>query len=867
MRWRDLVGSFCVRPMREHPMRAALAILGIACGTALYVAVSIINVATVDHFAESVASLAGGATTSVSGAETGFPEGALEVVERVSGVDRVVPVVQARARAGARAEQSVTVLGIDMLRETAVRAYEGDGAVLDDPLEFLNQADSILTTRAFADEHHLAIGAPLVLSTASGPQTFVVRGILRASGAAKAFGGRVVFMDIDAARVSFGKEGRTDRLDVLAKKGADDQALASAIAATLGAGYRVERPSDQVQAFRQMISAYQEVLTSIARLALVVAVFLVGNTLAIAVAERRKEIGVLRAIGATRTLVVVLFLSTALLLGIAGAALGLPLGRLLAAVLVRAVSRSVELTYATPIDVSTLRLPLDIALLALGSGALASLVGGFMPAWGASKVPCVEALRSKDVDTSASDDATGMTARVLGGLLLLYVGVAAWLEVDWRHPMLRGSTLTVAYVGGALLAPWMSSVVLRVVGSGLSRTPLIRVLSIKLAIASLAASTRRAAGSSSLVAALVLVLVMTTTHASFRSTLTDSTAKMLTADVWVSENGLFLNGDAAPLREDIKADLDRIPGVDVSRRGGAHAQRVVRIRHESRTVVLKAWDRLPADVAPIVMMDGDATKAIDALFSSGDGARPTVLVSENFAAHFGKRRGDTLTLETPSGPVVFAVGGVMLEFASSEGTLYIARDTYQRLWRDPLVTMFFLFVEPGESPAAVRDRIDAAVGQKRGVVASVTQQVRGLTEQILDDAFAYTRAIEAAALIVGLFGLLGTMLVSVLERKREIGMLRAVGASRMQVGAMIVAESALVGISASITALALGAYLAHVWLGGALAHDVGWPIAVHVPVLAVATTLAAGLLVGVLAGMFGGERATTGELRDALAYE
>lgn len=863
MQWRELFSSLALRPLLEHKARAALAILGIACGTALYVAISIINAATVDHFAASVESLAGKSTLSVAGDDTGFPEETLDLVEKADGVDRVVPIVQARARAGARGEQGVMILGVDMLREGAVRAYKGDEDLLDDPLEFLNQVDSVLTTRAFADEHHLALGGKLTLTTTQGPQTFTVRGILSPTGPAKAFGGRVVFMDIDAARVSFGKEGRTDRLDVLAKKGASEEALARAVAAAAGPGLRIERPSDQTEAFRKMIAGYQQVLTGLARLALVVAVFLVGNTMAVAVAERRKEIGVLRAIGATRGMILTLFLLTAGFLGTAGSLAGLPLGRALAALLVKSVSRSVELTFATPIDVSTLRLPMDVAVLALVAGAFSSLVGGIIPAYRASCVPCVEALRPKDVDGGSSNDTTSIAARVVGVALLVYVGVASALELDWKSPWLHDSTLTVAYFGGALVAPWISSMVLRLVGAVAARSPFVRVQAVRLALASLASSARRATGSTSLIAALMLVLLMTATHASFKGTLSTSTAKMLTADVWVSENGLFMNGDSAPLKEDIKAEIDEVEGVDPSM-GGAYGQRLVKLRYEGHTIALKAWDRIQPERAPIVMMDDGGKAAIASMF---DDARPTVLVSENFAAHYGKRRGDTIALDTPSGPVDFTIAGVMLEFASPEGTVYVARDAYKRLWHDSNVTLFYAFVSPGQSPAVVRDRIDAAIGARRGVVTTITEQVRAMSQGILDDAFAYTRAIEAAALVVGLFGLLGTMLVALLERKREIGMLRAIGASRAQVSGMIVVEAALMGIAASATALVLGAYLAHVWLGGALAHDVGWPIAVQVPLLSVLCTIAAGVLVGMLVGLFGGHRAAKVELRDALAYE
>lgn len=850
-------------PIFEHKGRSALAVLGIACGTALYVAISIINAATLEHFAASVGAIAGKATLSVGGPETGFPEETLEVVEKVAGVDRVVPMVHARARVGTRGEQSVTVLGVDMLRESAVRGYAREGEdLLDDPLEFLNQADSVLVSRAFAAEHHLVIGAPLTLTTADGPHAFTVRGVLAGAGATSAFGGRVVLMDIDAARVSFGKEGRTDRLDVVAKRGADAEALERDVAAAVGPALRAERPSEQTEAFRKMVAAYQEVLAGLARLALVVAVFLVGSTMSVAVAERRKEIGVLRAIGATRAAILAMFLATSLALGVAGALLGLPLGRALAEVLVGAVSRSVALTFATPIEPGTLRLPLDVAVAALASGAVSSLIGGILPALRASQVPCVEALRPKDVE-SAQAPRTAIAPCVLGFALLAYVGVASALEIDWRSPLLRGSTLTVAYVGGALVAPWLSAAALRALARIVGATRLSRVSFVHLALASIASTSRRTTGATSLIAALMLVLLMTATHASFRGTLSTSTAKMLTADLWISENGLFMNGDSAPIRADLKTEIDAVPGVDRAR-GGAYAERMLKLHHEGRTLVLKAWDRVDPRLAPIVTTDDSGPAAVRALF---DGAAPTVLVSENFVAHFGKRRGDHLTLDTPSGPVDFVIGGVILEFASPEGTLYVSRDVYRRLWRDEAVTMFYAFVTPGEEPARVRDRIDAALGQRRGVITAITSEARTMTARVLDDAFAYTRAIEVSALVVGLFGLLGTMLVTLLERRRELGVLRAIGASRAQIGAMVVFEIAMVGAAASVTALVLGTYLARVWLAGAVAHDVGWPITVEIPAVATALTLASGVLVGIVVGAVGASRASRVPLREALAHE
>lgn len=854
MPWRDLV----LLPLWERRARTLLAILGIACGTALYVAIEIIDAATLEHFRASIESVAGTSTFGVVGPATGFAEETLERVEAVPGVDRVVPMVQARARAGARREEAVTVLGVDLLREPAVRAYRGEDDVLDDPLELLNQADSVLVTHPFAEEHRLGLGGALVLTTPSGPQTFVVRGILAPKGAAQAFGGRVVFMDIDAARVAFGKEGRTDRLDVVAKKGTVAEDVAKATVAAIGPGLRVERVSEEGAALQKMIASYQEVLSGLARLALVVAVFLVGSTMGVAVAERRKEIGVLRAIGATRATIGLVFLATAALLGVAGSLLGLPLGRALASIMVGAVSRSVSLACATPIDVTTLHFPARVAALAVSAGALAALVGGLAPALCASRIPCIEALRPKDAGDPPPGHRPGWTVYA-GILVLAYVAIGSMLEIDWRSPLLHDSTLTIAYVGGALVAPWLSTQILAGLCAVVARTPIARIRPVGLALASLASTARRATGATSLVAALVLVLLMSATHASFSRTLSRSTAKMLAADVWVSESGLFLNGESAPLVPEIGAEIARVEGVD----GAVYGQRSVKIAHEGRIVALKAWDRAPLERAPIVTTDGSGPSAVRAMFEDDH----VVLVSEAFATRFAKRRGDVVVLETPAGRATFRIAGIVLDVVWPEGTIYTSRETYRALFHDDTLTLFYAYVRAGEPPAAVRDRIDAALGERRGVVATVTEDVRSLSLRVLDDAFAYTGAIEAAALVVGLLGLLGTMLVALLERKRELGVLRAIGATRAQVGAMILVEAALTAAASSLAALVLGAYLARVWLGGALAHDVGWPITVEVPALSVASTMAAGVVAGLLVGLLGARRASTVPLREALAYE
>jgi putative ABC transport system permease protein len=855
--WRDGIRLLFVRPLVERPSRTLLTLLGVACGVALYVAVVLLRTATIDHFAKSVSSLAGGASLTVEGDESGFDESLLETVERVPGVDRVAPMVHARARIEGGTERGVVVLGVDMLREPAVRAHAIEGDV-DDPLELLADSDAVLIPQSLAFERKLARGSRITLATASGPKELLVRGIVADDGAARTFGGRVVFMDIDAARVTFGKEGRTDRLDVLAKKGTDDARLAADITAALGSGaWSVERPSDQSAAFRAMIASYDRVLAELARLALVVAVLLVGGSLRFTVAERRAEIGVLRAIGASRRLVVGAFLAQAAFLGLLGGALGLAGGRALAGALVFEVAKGAGLLAgapalddAGPVGAAALNIDRGVVLAALASGLIAALCGALVPALRAASVAPKEALAPKGVSLDASTRFASI-AGIAAGVLLLASACVPALAYDVLPVWARDTTLTCAFVGAALIAPRIAALAARVAMRAVLVSPLGRVGAVRVAAGSLT-SSGRSEGAAAIAVSLVVTLLICAAHLSLRDALGDATSRMLASDVWVAESAAFLTGRSEPLPSEVAREIDQVPGVAAGTRG----LRISHVRVSGRSVLLKAWDRPPAGRSPIVVREGDDQAMFDA---------PAVLVSETFAQHFQKRVGETIDLDTPSGRTSFRIAAIVVDFSSPQGTVHIHRARFAELWHDDRVTAFFADAAPGLTAVELRERIDGALGRRRGVVVRDTAELRAASVRSLDDAFSYAKAMQSASLFVSLIALVTGVFASMLERRRELGTLRAVGMSGRALASMIVVEASALGLGSAAAALVLGAYLSHVWLGVTLAREIGWPVAVHMPAAAAATALAAGVIVGALAGLFGARQAARIEPARALA--
>lgn len=867
----ELLRLVVLRPWLDRPLRPLLTLLGIALGVALFIAIHLINGSTIGFFRTSVTAFSGKAQLSIAGGEAGFPEDKLDVVREVEGVATAVPLVEARATFTARdgSRKSLMVFGVDLLNEAAVRSYQASGKqAIEDPLVFLNQEDSIVLTESFAAEHGFRIDQKIELMTAFGRKTFTVRGLLAPTGAASAFGGGLAIMDIDGARVMFGKEGRTDRIDVVPRNDGDSGPLGKRLAGALGAGYTVEYPEGQIDTFEKMVQGYQAVLSFLGSLVLLVGVLLVGNSLAMSVALRRREVGLMRVTGAARGMLAGAFVIEAGILGLIGGALGAGFGWFGARLLVRWVSDSMSRQFVTPIDASTLRLgPREVAM-AIGIGAAVAIVSSLWPVVAATRVSCLDGLRPVELDQSATVTRRTLPLRIAGLLLLLALVPASYLAES--IPWLRGAMPLIALVGAVTATPMLVALLvggIKLVSGRAGGSAAMTVL--RLAADNLLRNPRRTGSNVlSLVIGLVLIVVIATLHRTFEAALARQIDRSMPNSVVVTSAGRVVSLQVQPLHESLGKELESVPGVSVADGVGAYGFRAVRLRYKGEEIALKAWDRPHVGTKWEVfdMSDRPASEAGPELFGAPAHA-PACMVSRNFVQHFGVKRGDELVLDAPDGPLALRVVGVVNDLAAPNGTVFITRELYKRRWNDPLVTAFAVQAEPGVGIEALRDRVAEKMGASRGVIALTTAGIRSQLREVLDESFAYTRAIEAAALLVGLLGLLNTAFVSVLSRTRELGMLRAVGMSRGQVKVMVLCESLLQGLFGGVVAAVVGAGISTFWLVHELTHALGWVLDVVIPFGSVRDALLAGIVVGLIAGAVAARRATRASVVEALSEE
>jgi putative ABC transport system permease protein len=214
---------------RKHPLRTFLTTAGIILGTAVFVGMHTANQSVLAAFHQTVHKIAGGTQLQVLAGDTGFEESVLERVQAVPEVNIAVPVIEASANTELPGQGSLLILGVDMTGDRTLRDYSmasADDAMIDDPLVFLAQPDSIIITDSFAKRNGLAVDSKLPMRTMQGEKRFTVRGIMKSGGLASAFGGNLAVMDIYAAQQMFGRGRQFDRIDLWRSGGARSECFA-----------------------------------------------------------------------------------------------------------------------------------------------------------------------------------------------------------------------------------------------------------------------------------------------------------------------------------------------------------------------------------------------------------------------------------------------------------------------------------------------------------------------------------------------------------------------------------------------------------------------------------------------------------------
>jgi putative ABC transport system permease protein len=846
-----LFRSMILRRLLREPVRSATTVAGIALGIAVIIAIQIANASSIAGFERALDAIAGRTALEIVSPGAGVDETRIpslgwlrEYGQMAPVIERDVTLIEHGTPAGA-----MRLFGVDMLRERPVREYRLETAAgaaapgPQDALRMLTDPSSAIVPATFARAHGLGVGSTLVIQTGDRTIPLVVRALLIDDGPAQALEGRLVVMDIAAAQQAVNGFGDVDRLDLPLDPGVDVARAATAIAARLPAGLIVERPGARGEQVEQMLAAFHLNLTALSYVALIVGLFLIYNTVSVAVLSRRDEIGMLRAVGVTRRQVRLLFLGEAAALSIAGCALGLAIGRLLADVTVALTSTTVSAIY-----IATAAAPPHLAwrhvAIAFGVGVPLSLLAAIVPAREASLVPPIAAIRGADrLDPPRSRQARWIA--IAAGLLALGGWLATFGPVRGL-PIFGYASAAAIVFGASFLVPLTLTLVTRVV-----ERPVSRWLGVAdwLAVRNLSAAIPRLSIS---VAALAVSLSMMTAIAimvgSFRDTVVYWVQQTLQADLFISPGTGQAPGRNGTLSADVVAAVASDPAA-----AAIDPYRVFEVPYDGTRirVVGRDFDVVSARGGLLFKAPTDGAAALVAAIGAD-----AVAASESFVRKHRASLGGTIDLPTPAGPVPFRIVAVYFDYSSDRGVLLMDRQTFDRRFGAGEANGVSVYLNGRDSAADVRARLMRTVGTAHTIFINTNQDLRANVLRVFDSTFAITYALELVAIVVAILGVSATLLTLILERERELTMLRLVGASRRQVRRAIIGEAIVIGGVSQALGLGVGLALSVVLIYVINVQSFGWTIQFHLPWGFLAQSSVATITATALAGLYPARRAT-----------
>jgi putative ABC transport system permease protein len=846
-----------LRSLRARRLRSLLTAGAIVLGVGMVFGVLLLVGTIHSTFSQLYDSIYGKTDVVVSGQQSAgsLPSSTLGRVRAVAGVKAasgsiasVFRTVDSSGKVGRTQSAQVVVVGVDLSQPEMSDAERTAGRK---PIE---GRDEIRLDGEWAREHQLSVGDRLRVSTPTGVRALRVSGLYTFPGGLNLGGYGTGEMAIGDARRIMDRPNSWNEISVQAVSGVGPETLRKRIAGALGRGVEVATPATKSKENLEQLASLDVVLYFFSGIALFVGMFLILNSFNMTVLQRMRELGTLRALGAGPARIVRTILTEGVLLALVGSVFGLALGAGLASLLLRAMRG-----FGMP--VSSLHYSVGAGIEAVIAGLLATLVGAAWPAVRAGRVAPVRAL------IGGGGHAREMSGRrAVVGLMLFVPSMVAggllWFGTNSSDPLVGvGATAStmVMFLGMVLLAPFVILPLVR-----LMARPLRRVMPAEGRLAADAVQTspgRTAATAATLLVALSVVVVNATVASSFVGSVEREIDRGFSRDLTIQPIGYQ---EAGPPQQGLSTRL-RNQIAALPETGTVTSRRALFVRHlpggGSQGLIVgyepyeyRAVDRVEYIGAPVpAVLRGLA----------GGGVVPAKAYAKERNLHVGGR----LHLEGPSGVRDAPIVGIANTLELGGQTVQMSLATIASVYGVHTDSQLIVKASSPDARAALTRRVDALLEREYPGLEALSQaEFKKHTTDAINQQFSFFNAIVGIAVLVGVLGIINTLSMSVLERTREIGVLRALGASRWRVRRTMGNESLLISLAGTLSGILAGVGIAVVWIFGMRATT--FPgMSMHFPLSMLATIAILGVVIGVVAAILPARRAAKLEPLAALRYE
>jgi putative ABC transport system permease protein len=848
--------TLAARYLLGRKLRTFLTTLAIIFGVMIIFGLNGVIPAFVESFRQNMLAAAGKVDLTVtSETDSAFGLDMLEKVQNVDGIahatgslrrnvtlpsEQQANVLTGKSLAGKGGStvSAVTVAGIDPTTAQYVRTFNFVSG------NFWQEGDVnvMVITESLAKELKMSLGSTFTLPSATGAMQFEIVGIITARALP---GVEEVYVPLEAAQALFDQTGKINTIEAIFTPGADSATVESTVKAALGNGYKIGALESGIELLAT-INMGVVAINLFGVMAVVMGGFIIFNTFRTVVAERRRDIGMLRAVGASRRAILGLVITESLLQGVMGTLLGLLAGYGFVKILLYAIgpifAQYLHFSLVGPM------FTLLTFIFAIVMGVGVTLLAGLYPALSASRVSPLDALRPT---TGEAFQRVAGRGAVLGAIFIL----AAVIGLISGKMALASLGTVLFLVGLVLVAPALIRPLANLFG---------RLLVVafaregRLAQGNLARQPGRAAiTASAMMIGLAILLTMSGVVSSILSGFLGYLDKTLGADFLFMPQSLVLAGGNVGASPELAQKIRQTPGIEAV----TSVRLGMTVIKGAKVQVIGIDPATFSQISGLEFSAGDETQVYGALEEGR-----ALIVNNIFALQNGIHIGDILTLKTPEGDQQYLVVGIGVDYLNAKlSTTYISQANLERDFHQNSDLLIMARKAPNADTATVQAALEALAKDYPAFTLFASSEWRDSQKQIFNQAMGFLYVLLIALTFPSLIALVNTLAINVIERTREIGVIRAVGGTQRQVQRMILAESLLLAAAGTAFGILAGLWLGYV-LVGALKVG-GFVLPYYFPYAGILVTIAIGLLFGVLASLIPARQAARLNIVTALHYE
>jgi putative ABC transport system permease protein len=804
-----LVKLLLIRNLKEEKFLTFLSIFGVSLGIALFIAVNVASNRAVESLKADVTAVNPYAKYQViSKYGIDFDENVYGKLLKIE--ENSFPVLKTVVYFP-KFKEITQIYGVDTVKTLK---YMNIKIKTDEFLNFYENLNAVFVPESFLEEKDLSIGDIVHAVIYDREYDLKIVGSYDSD-----FNSNKIFMDIGNFQELFNKSGYLSFIDVQTDKISKIKNLPI----IQKNGLSIEEKQKLIKNQQSIVASFNYNLKFISFVAVLVGIFLLYNTIFITVVKKRTEIGILRSIGTGKNTILFLFTTQGMILGVLGSIFGIFLGQVLAYFSVIAVEKTLSTVYSA-VSISSYIISVNDVLSALALGVLISFLASVIPAYEATKIRPAETSREGSFERRYQDKYKFVA---LSGMILVISGLGLatyeYFYTPFEFPFLSYIGVLLLLIGFTFLTPLFLQLFIYIFKKPITKLfksiGIITLGDIEGNIYRFSVAVMSIAISTALIFSMVVLIF------SFRNSLKTWLDKSLTADIYIKPASCISNFCFYPLSNSVVKIVENLPEVEDTYKFRALQVRVkdsTAIAGFTNSEVMKKYFKLE------YLDRKDREKALDELKENQE-----VAISEYLRKIYGFKRGDKITLDTLEGKKDFVVNGVFLSYSTTSGLLIMDRKWLKKYWKLDDVTQISLFLKKSVDSKEFEKKLKSSLISNGNYSLEIlnNKEIRKKIFKIFDRSFAITYAIEFIAIVISLIGIANTLLAFVIERKREISILRYLGGSWNQIKGVLILSAGISAMSGIFLGVVLGLLISIIFIKVVNQISFGWIVNYQIPFL------------------------------------